>query len=353
MRFVLGSEAEAAEGGTSPQRYREMIEQAVFAEDMGFSSFITSEQHFNRQISMTSVPESILAFVAARTSTIRLRAASFVLLSFNHPLRVAERAATLDVLSNGRFEIGTARSNNSRTLRAFEVDPKQTRAMWFESLDILRRALTHDEIEYHGTFWTISPAVPLIPQAVQRPHPPIFVSATSVETHANAGKVGIGVMTGNSLPGGWPYLEEAMGAYRDGLKHANPGPGGAVNESAGALAVVAHCAPTKERAVDEARARAHRFLDEIAGWYVDIANTSPDYAYMSALDDLVKTKGLDEIINRSPYVTIGTPDLFIERAKQLERLGYNEFLLTHDGLPHEQIMSSIELIGKHVIPACA
>lgn len=71
MRFVLGMEAEAAGGGgTSPQRYREMVEQAMFAEEMGFASFLTSEQHFNTEISMTSAPECILGYIAAKTSTI-------------------------------------------------------------------------------------------------------------------------------------------------------------------------------------------------------------------------------------------------------------------------------------------
>lgn len=354
MKFHLISEAEkAGGGGTSPERYHEMVEQAVFAEEMGFGSFLTSEQHFNPTISMTSEPTPILAYIAARTTTLRLRAASFVLLSFNHPLRLAEHAATLDVLSGGRAEIGTARSNNPRTLKAFEVDPDKTRALWFESINVLRNALMLDEVEHHGEFWTISPPVTLIPKPVQRPHPPLFVSATSVDTHANAGKLGIGVMTGNSLPGGWGYLEEAIAAYREGLKAADLGSGGALNESAGALSVVAHCAETKEQAVAEAEARAHRFLDEIAGWFKTLADQSTEYAYMSGLIEVVKTTGLDEIIDRSPYVSIGTPDFFIERAKLLESLGYSEWLLGMDGMPHEQIMHCIELIGRHVIPACA
>jgi alkanesulfonate monooxygenase SsuD/methylene tetrahydromethanopterin reductase-like flavin-dependent oxidoreductase (luciferase family) len=144
-----------------------------------------------------------------------------------------------------------------------------------------------------------------------------------------------------------------MTAYRDGLKGADPGPGGVVNESAGALAVVGHCAETRDKAVAEAEARAYRFLHEIAGWFKALANQSSEYAYMSQLIDVVSTAGLDQFIDRSPYVSIGTPDFFIERAQRLESYGYNEFLLGMDGMPHEQIMHSIELIGKHVIPAFA
>jgi alkanesulfonate monooxygenase SsuD/methylene tetrahydromethanopterin reductase-like flavin-dependent oxidoreductase (luciferase family) len=353
MRFVLGSEAEAAGGGYTPERYHEMLEQARFAEEMGFTAFLTSEQHFNPAISMTSAPEVILGYLAATTSTIKLRVASFPLLTFNHPLKVAEKSATLDVISNGRAEIGTARSNNPRTLKAFQVDPKTTRQQWFESMEIIRKALTLDEVGHQGEFWTIDPPVPLRPRPVQKPHPPIFVSATSVETHGNAGKFGIGVMTGNSLPGGWDYLEEAIGLYNEGLKQADPGPGGVVNKSAGALAVVAHCAPTKEQAIAEAEARTHRFLEEIGEWFAALAQQSPEYAYMTRLSAIVEEEGMDAIIDRSPYISIGTPEFFIERARRLEEIGYDEFLLAMDGLPHEQIMSAIELIGTQVIPEFA
>ncbi len=224
MRFVMGSEAEAAGGGYTPERYHEMLEQAVYAEEMGFSAFLTSEQHFNPKISMTSAPEVLLGYLAAKTSTMRLRVASFPLLTFNHPLKVAEKAATLDVVSNGRIEIGTARSNNPRTLKAFEIDPNQTRAMWFESMDVLRRVLTDGEVEHHGQFWTISPPVVLRPLPVQKPHPPIYVSATSIETHRNAGKLGIGVMTGNSLSGGWPYVEERWRTITADWRRPTPAP---------------------------------------------------------------------------------------------------------------------------------
>src|SRR5262249_31922821 len=161
---------------------------------------------------------------------------------------------------------------------------------------------------------------------------------------------GIGVMTGNSLPGGWAYLEEAIGLYHEGLKEADPGPGGVVNRSAGALAVVAHCAPTTEQAIAEAEGRTRRFLEEIGEGFAALAATSPEYAYMTRLSAIVAEEGMEAIVDRSPYISIGTPAFFVERARRLEELGYDEFLLAMDGLPHEQIMRSIELIGTEVIP---
>lgn len=354
MKFLLGSEADLPPGGgTLMQRYAEMIDEAQFAEQMGFHGVRISEQHFNPTASLTSSPECILGYIAAKTSVVRLRVTSFVLLPFNHPLRVAERSATLDLLSGGRFEIGTARSNNPRTLKAFEINPNDTRAMWFESMEILRKALALEEIEHHGRFWTIDPPVKLVPRPVQKPHPPIYVSATSVETHRNAGRLGIGMMTGNSLPGGWAYLADAVKAYREGLTEADPGPGGVVNDSKSVVSVICYCAESKDKALAAAENRAERFLGEVVQWYSHLSKASPDYAAMAGLRDIIdQGNGLEELIERSPYLTIGTPDFFIERAHRLKELGYDEFLLNMDGMTHDEIMRSIELVGKHVIPAC-
>src|SRR5262249_18454861 len=153
---------------------------------------------------------------------------------------------------------------------------------------------------------------------VQQPHPPIFVSATSVETHRNAGKLGIGVMTGNSLPGGWQFLEEAMDAYRSGLAEADPGPGGVVNDSAGAAAVSCYCAETQAAALAAAESRVERFLGQVVQWYTKLSEASSEYASMAGLREVLdREHTLQEIVDRSPYVTLGTPDFFIERAHRL------------------------------------
>src|SRR5688572_18815101 len=100
-------------------------------DEAGFDVFGLNEQHFLRDIGV-SASDVVFAFVAARTSRIRLRFMSVLLLTFNHPVRVAERLAMLDVLSEGRAEMSTARSNNLHTLEAFGVQPNETRAQWAE-----------------------------------------------------------------------------------------------------------------------------------------------------------------------------------------------------------------------------
>lgn len=350
MKLSIIQEADAPNGQRPPaSRYKEMVREGLAAEQAGFSTYLASEQHFNATVATCSAPECFLAYLAASTSVIRLRVGSFVLLSFNHPLRVAERTATLDILSDGRFEMGTARSNNPGTLRAFGVNAGDTRAMWEESIQIIRMALTHDTFEYHGKIWDI-PETSLMPRPIQQPHPPFHVSATSIETHLNAGKYGIGVMTGNSLPGGWDYLAEAMEAYRQGLQQADVGTG-RLTESRSVLAAVAYCAETERQAQAEGAEVAGRFVGEVVKWYDRLSAASADYKSMAELRLVVdRQDDLPALIERSPYLSVGTPDFFLERCRRLRDIGYNEFILRIDGMAHEQHVKCIDLLGKYVIP---
>lgn len=353
VKLSVIQEADAPNGRRPPaSRYQEMVREGLAAEQAGFSTYLVSEQHFNDTVATCSAPESFLAYLAAKTSVIRLRVGSFVLLSFNHPLRVAERTAMLDILSDGRFEMGTARSNNPGTLQAFGINAGDTRAMWEESIQIIRMALTHETFEYHGKIWDI-PQVSVMPRPIQEPHPPFHVSATSIETHNNAGKYGIGVMTGNSLPGGWDYLAEAMDAYSQGLQGADVGTG-RLTESRGALAAVAYCAETGREAQAEGAEVAGRFVGEVVKWYDRLSAASSDYKAMADLRPVVdRQDDLPALIERSPYLSLGTPDFFLERCRRLRDLGYDEFILRIDGMTHEQHIKCIRLLGKHVIPEIA
>src|SRR5262245_59032060 len=183
------------------ERYHEMIDEAVLAEQWGFDSWGLAEQHFLPEGACIPAPDMLLTAAAMQTSTLKLRVASAVLLTHNHPIRVAERIAALDLISNGRAQLCTARSNNIDDLKAFEVDPTNTRAQWSESIDIIAKALTQDPFSHDGEIWHIPPRS-LNPKPVQEPHPPLYVAATSVETVRVAAGKGIGCLSGNSLPGG-------------------------------------------------------------------------------------------------------------------------------------------------------
>jgi alkanesulfonate monooxygenase SsuD/methylene tetrahydromethanopterin reductase-like flavin-dependent oxidoreductase (luciferase family) len=349
MRFALIQEGDFPKGIDVPRRYQEMVKEAVFAEKMGFDTYCLSEQHFLKETCTVSAPEVYLADIAARTTRLRLRTTSAVLLAFNHPIRVAERLTTLDVLSNGRAELGTARSNNLHTLEGFGINPAESRAQWNESLDIILKALTRDPFEHKGRFWSVPPRS-LTPQAVQRPHPPIFVSATSSETHRNAGERGIGVMTGNSILG-WEYAEQCINSYKEGSANVKPAEGSYVNNHIGFFVAVAHCSDQMERAYREATRVAGPFVDLVIWLYSRLGETSPDYAYLGQIKKIEERRDdLEYVVESAPYFMVGTPDYLLERLRRLQRMGVNEVLLRIDGMGHEINMQSIEAFGTRVIP---
>lgn len=326
----------------------QIVKEAQLADELGFDFFGLAEVHFSPVMTM-SAPDVVLSYIAARTERIKLRFVSTPLLAFNHPVRVAERLAMLDHLSGGRIELGTARSNQAHTIEAFGIKVDETRPQFVDSLEVVIKALSQESFEHDGPVWKI-PERSLYPRPVQQPHPPVFASATSLGTHTFAGERGLGCMSGNSLPGGWEFVEQCLGLYRDAWQDAGER-GLATNRTFSSLALRAHCAPTSEQAQREAEAAAFDAIDLVLKWYSRLAEQSSDYAYMATFKNLEESRhNLGKMIERAPYISIGDPDFFLERIDRLERMGVDEFILEIDGLGHEKQMSAIELIGREVLP---
>ncbi|MEA2333302.1 MAG: hypothetical protein QOH58_3440 [Thermoleophilaceae bacterium] len=348
MKLGLILDGALAPGVTSEQRLGQAVDEALLAEEMGFDFYGLAEVHFSKVLTQ-SAPEVLLGLIAGQTSRIRLRTVSTPLLAFNHPIRVAERVATLDLVSHGRMQLGTARSNQVHTIEAFGIPVDETRKQYWDSLEVIIKALSQETFEHDGPVWKI-PERSLFPKPLQQPHPPVFASATSVETHKLAGEHGIGVMSGNSLPGGWDFVQGCLDLYRASWTDAAER-GRATNSTFSSLALRAYCAETTEQALADASHTAFEMVDLVMSWYSKLAQQSSDYAYMSAFEGLAEhQRDLPFLVERAPYLTIGDPDFFVERIERLESMGVDEFILSIDGLTHEQHMRSIELIGHEVIP---
>jgi alkanesulfonate monooxygenase SsuD/methylene tetrahydromethanopterin reductase-like flavin-dependent oxidoreductase (luciferase family) len=349
MRVGLLQEGEVRPGVSYAQRYREMIDEVVLADELGFSAWGTSEQHFSAPRFTVSAPEVLYAAIAAKTERIKLRPMAAVLLQWNHPILVAERLATLDIVSDGRAELTTARSNNLFTLEAFGVDPATTKAQWADGLDVLTKCLTSEIVEHDGPFWKIPPR-PVIPRCVTMPHPPLSVAASSVNSHHDAGRRGMGVI-GFENYFGFGYLDECVQAYRKGFAE-RVDTGLAPNDYLGLFVATAYCAPTREQARQVARDVALGYFGFILDLYTPLGKQS-GYGYLDdPMERLQSHRGdLDFLITETPSVMIGTPDDFIERLRLLQGMGVDEVLLRIDGVGHEDILRSIELIGSQVIPA--
>ena len=158
---------------TQAERYRIIVESAVLAEAVGFEHLGLGEHHFSRYI--LPAPLLLLSTIAARTETIRLGTSVTLLVNLD-PLRVAEDLATLDVISSGRAEMTFARGVMESNLGAFGiVDPEELRPRFEESLRLVLRLLTEDEVTWQGRFRSPLARVRVEPRPVQKPHPAVFI----------------------------------------------------------------------------------------------------------------------------------------------------------------------------------
>jgi alkanesulfonate monooxygenase SsuD/methylene tetrahydromethanopterin reductase-like flavin-dependent oxidoreductase (luciferase family) len=348
MRVGLLQEGEVRGGVSYAERYRQMIDEVVLADALGFSTWGTSEQHFSPPRFTVSAPEVLYAAVAARTTRIKLRTMASVLLAWNHPLLVGERLATLDIVSNGRAEICTARSNNLYTLETFGVAPGDTAAQWADGFEVLAKALTSEWVSHDGPVWSFPPRE-IVPRCVTQPHPAVSLAASSVSSHVKAGERGIGAITFENYFG-FDYLQECIDGYRDGLTRARPEPLQRA-DYLGIYVATAFCAETREEARRVARDVALEYFQFILDLYIPLGQT-PAYGYLKGrIDALTDRAGdLDYLCTETPSVMIGTPADFVERLRLLEEMGVDEVLMRVDGMPHTDILRSFELIGHEVIP---
>ena len=247
MKFGLMYEIQIPEPhypGIEQERYKQVLAQVELADQVGFDYFWTVEHHFLNEFSHCSAPEVLYGAISQITKRIRIGHAVALLPSqYNHPVRVAERAAVLDILSDGRMDLGTGRSTTLIEMDGFEVNPEDTKAQWEEAVSIIPRMWTEDPFAHEGRFFNI-PARSVIPKPVQKPHPPMWVACSQPDSFRAAGEMGLGVLCFNLA--GYGQMKERVDMYREGLKHANP-VGQFVNDQVAALCLV-HCGEDDEEA---------------------------------------------------------------------------------------------------------
>lgn len=351
MRFVMLSECETQRGETHHRRYWDMVAEAVFAEEMGFDAWGTSEHHFFYDIAVAPSPECLFTAVAMRTSRMRLRHMSR-LISVVHPVLVAEQLASTDIFSNGRVELTAARGNTLLQLDAFGVSLDETRARAEEALGLIVRALSNDTFSHEGKYWGKIPKRSLTPRCVQYPHPPLFKICQSAESARDAARSGVGMIT-SDLYLGWETLAEFVSAYRS-VPDAEVTPVGAFRVNSVASSVMtAYCAETNADAMRLAERNLLRFAQMIIhDVYAQLAERSSEgYGGFSRLRELREYAHDAHFLRETtPTVLVGDPDYCIEQIRKHEALGADEIVLRLDGDTHQEIMRNIEWFGRYVIP---
>jgi alkanesulfonate monooxygenase SsuD/methylene tetrahydromethanopterin reductase-like flavin-dependent oxidoreductase (luciferase family) len=172
------------------------LEEIELCDRIGIDHLWEIEHHFLEEYSHSSAGESFLAACSQRTKRIRLGSGICLLPpNYNHPARVAERVAALDLMSNGRAEFGTGESTSFTELDAFHVSRAEKRAQWRESLGVVCRMMVEEPFRgAQGKYFNMPPRN-VIPKPRQKPHPPVWVACSRQETIMTAAKFGIGALT--------------------------------------------------------------------------------------------------------------------------------------------------------------
>jgi alkanesulfonate monooxygenase SsuD/methylene tetrahydromethanopterin reductase-like flavin-dependent oxidoreductase (luciferase family) len=356
----------------------ETIEQCVLADEMGFDYVWFVEHHFLTGFSMSPCPEVIFGALSRLTKRIRL-GFGVVILPYHHPVRVAERVAMVDHLSKGRVDFGTGRSAPYEQT-GMGIDPRDTREMWEESLAMVPKVWEDGLFAWEGRFWNVPPRE-VRPKPYQKPHPPIWVAALQPSTYHLAAEKGIGVM---ALSVAAPtVLAPHIKEYKENVRKAKP-VGKTINDQ-WLSSTMAYCGEDNKAARELAAKSLKTFFGPDRPYLKDQVNVYeklieswggvPEHLQAN-FARYIKKEGepdtgvdlsggsaqianaiwnqfdADTLADRGVTVS-GDPESCLKAIRIHESLGVDQlqFLIATETIPHEKVMSSIELFGKHVIPA--
>jgi alkanesulfonate monooxygenase SsuD/methylene tetrahydromethanopterin reductase-like flavin-dependent oxidoreductase (luciferase family) len=339
--------------GAVQQRFNEAIEQCVLADQVGFTGVWSVEHHFLPGYSSLSCPEVFLAAVSQRTTRLRLGHAIMHLpYKINHPIRCAERIATLDILSNGRVEFGGGRATSFEELDGFDVDPAITQRQWAEALEIIPRMWLEEYFEYESDLIRI-PRRRITPKPVQQPYPPMWVASTQPSSIQFAGEHGLGVLGfGISDHNSDNYVK----VYREALKNAKVPEGGVINDRFAVLRI-GLCMPTDDEAIEIQEYNYNLFNEQVGGLFRPWIEGTPPPSYEYIIDSFKRRMEMREEHTMKELVEmdqacIGSPETCARVINKLADAGVDEIMLFMQGArtPHEKVLESIRLFATEVMP---
>ncbi|MCF2530665.1 LLM class flavin-dependent oxidoreductase [Yinghuangia soli] len=370
MQFSMIFEAQMANPTAEHERQviLDSVEQAVYAEEMGFDRIWAVEHHSTKWYSHMSAPEIFLTWVAARTTKIRIAHGAVCMpFNFNHPARVAERIGMLDTLSGGRLDVGAARGGTLQETSLVGADMERTKAEVEEALRIIGAAWQKDELEYDGDLLKISPH-PILPRPVQTPHPPLFLACSKQPSLVEAANMGVG-----ALVLGFAGPEEVANLnkiYRDAVEARD---GSQFVSTVQNNHLVALCPTIVAEDGAKARqigARGQRFFAQsIAHWFSGGKSGIPDEAVVEGRDEVAVMNEAAEqqvamlheakipvTVNATATYNLnhayGTAEDAIGYVQKLIDAGADEImcLIQMGTVPQEACMETIRIWGEEVIP---
>jgi alkanesulfonate monooxygenase SsuD/methylene tetrahydromethanopterin reductase-like flavin-dependent oxidoreductase (luciferase family) len=364
MKFALFYEIPVARPWAPDSEYiayKHTLEQAIAGEQAGFHAFWTVEHHFLEEYSHCSNPEVLYGAIASRTTKMRLGyGVRLMPKPYNHPVRTAESVAVLDLLSNGRVDMGTGRSSTRPELEGFGIDPHETRDMWREAIEHIVGCWTNDEYEFAGKYWDM-PKRRVIPKPIQKPHPPLWGATTSDDGHRQVGSLGLGLCS--FAVGVSPEeVKRRIDIYREAVDRCAQ-PIGKYVHNAAATFTMTLCGDDRDAAVAAARdsfewypKTGARQIATVAELMAERQQDLGNYGYaadMKKTDDegMLDLLSMEYLVDEGACV-VGTPADCIEACRRYEAAGVDLLLCLVNPwkIPHETVMRTIELMGTEVIP---
>ncbi|AOU99776.1 monooxygenase [Acidihalobacter yilgarnensis] len=356
MHFDLFNELSVPTLGNRDERevFEDTLAQWVLAEDLGFTTGWLVEHHFMPEYSHSTAPELFLAAASQRTQRLRLGHA-IVPLPYHHPIRVAERLATLDILSGGRVEFGFGRGFSPQEYQAFGREMRDSRSYTEESLAVIRQAFAKGQVDFHGQHFDFT-ELAVLPHPLQKPHPPIWTAAVSPESFELAARQGVGVLVGPFKP--WFMVREDIRHYREAWQREHgTAPGGAHLNPRVAMTIGIHCHPDHHTARNQAREGLVWFYRQLLGQTRGVLeHLYEGYEYyrrfgaFRGLMGKALTLGALETLGMT---VVGNPAHCIERLTALKNAGVDHVLLAFGAgvLPQAQTTDAMRLFAEHVMPA--
>jgi alkanesulfonate monooxygenase SsuD/methylene tetrahydromethanopterin reductase-like flavin-dependent oxidoreductase (luciferase family) len=336
------------------QVYRDNIEQIVLADKLGFEAVWLVEHHFRENRSHMPCNDVVLGALSQITERIKLGfGVALMPHEFVHPARVAEKVATVDLLSRGRAIWGMGRSTPMEQI-AFGVDiPSSKEKMKAAARSVV--GMWDQEYYEEDSEFLKFPKRMVTPKPYQYPHPPAWMAASTESSATMAGENGCGLLC-FSIMQPLDRLQEIIDTYRKAQERAVPLT--SVHTNKVGVYTLVHCAETRDSF------GTNRLWESMWWWYKGIAefHLKWEMAHLSSEQQaqafpLLQSRARGEFdiheFDREDMVVVGTPDECLAKLMRYEEAGVDQLLcyLNFGYLPHEAVMKSIELLGTHVIPA--
>ena len=347
MKFGIFYEMQIPRPWSDQSEYQvlqDALGQIELADRLGFDYAWAVEHHFLEEYSHCSAPEVFLGAASQRTRRIRL-GHGIIQLPTNHPIRVAERVSTLDLLTGGRVELGLGEGQGPVELHPFNRRVRDKREVWEEAVRALVPAFTKTSWEWHGQYFDFA-ARNIVPKPLQKPHPPLWVACSNIQTIASAGRWGMGAL-------GFQFVSpEAARAwvhryYTELTQNLDKLADYPVNPN---IAMVSGfmCAETDAQALD--KAAGWTFFVFCLSHYGRNGIPSPGEGNMwEAYQEWRHTDKAQETLRSG---LIGSPATIRQRLREFENTGVDQVILLAQAgrTPHADICASLELFAREVMP---